>query len=109
VGAFDKSVECSWIQAISFVGKGGSFGFVNPAFERIRRKGFLFGYKNKNQFRPNLQLDGTTLSSLITIKLANPESRSACHKLRPTKSLLSQAKKATKQYNLAHCNQDEPE
>ena len=54
--------------------------------------------KNKTKFRPNLKLNGT-LSSILTIKLANTE---PCHKYEPTKEVLETAKKATVEYNTAH-------
>ena len=55
--------------------------------------------KNKTKFRSNLQLDGT-LSSIITIKLANLE---LCNKYEPPKSILEKAKTAvTMEYNCEH-------
>uniref|UniRef100_A0A1X7TWU2 HAT C-terminal dimerisation domain-containing protein n=1 Tax=Amphimedon queenslandica TaxID=400682 RepID=A0A1X7TWU2_AMPQE len=54
--------------------------------------------KNKTSFRPSLMLDGT-LSSIIQVKLANPE---PCFKYEPTKEVIKTAKKATMTYNRAH-------
>ena len=54
--------------------------------------------KNKTKFRPNLVVDGT-LSSLITVKLANEDN---CSKYEPPKEVLESAKKATMEYNRAH-------
>ena len=68
----------------------------NAAEERV----FSMVTKNKTKFRPSLQLDGT-LSSIISIKLANLE---PCHGYEPEKVVLEEAKKATRTYNLAHKN-----
>ena len=57
--------------------------------------------KNKTAFRPSLKLDGT-LSSILTIKLANPE---PCFQYEPTHSVLETAKRATMEYNRAHSTQ----
>lgn len=54
--------------------------------------------KNKTKFRPNLKLGGT-LSSILTIKLANTE---PCHKYEPPNEVLETAKRATMEYNIAH-------
>ena len=54
--------------------------------------------KNKTKFRPSLKLDGT-LSSIITIKLAN---EMPCYLYEPEESVLETAKKATMEYNKAH-------
>uniref|UniRef100_A0A1X7UW26 HAT C-terminal dimerisation domain-containing protein n=1 Tax=Amphimedon queenslandica TaxID=400682 RepID=A0A1X7UW26_AMPQE len=54
--------------------------------------------KNKTGFRPSLKLDGT-LSSIIQVKLANPE---PCHRYEPTKEFIGKAKTATMTYNKAH-------
>ena len=54
--------------------------------------------KNKTKFRPSLKLDGT-LSSIITLKLANSE---PCHKYELPNEVLKSAKKATMTYNQAH-------
>ena len=54
--------------------------------------------KNKTKFRPNLKLDGT-LSSILTIKLANTV---PCQDYEPPKEVLESAKKATMAYNRAH-------
>ncbi len=53
---------------------------------------------NKTKFRPNLKLDGT-LSSIITIKLANS---TPCLSYEPRKQILESARKATMMYNRAH-------
>ena len=57
--------------------------------------------KNKTTFRPSLKLDGT-LSSILTIKLANPE---PCFKYESTSAVLETAKRATMEYNRAHSSQ----
>ena len=54
--------------------------------------------KNKTKFRPNLQLDGT-LSSIISVKLANLE---PCNECEPPKIVLEKAKRATMEYNREH-------
>lgn len=54
--------------------------------------------KNKTAFRLTLDPKGT-LSSILTIKLANNE---PAHKFEPTKELLKEAKSATSKYNKAH-------
>lgn len=54
--------------------------------------------KNKTAFRPNLDPRGT-LSSILTIKLANDK---PSHKIEPTKELLKEAKSATSKYNKEH-------
>ena len=51
--------------------------------------------KNKTPFRGSLAVNGT-LSSLMTIKLAN------CHQLEPPLEVLTSAKKATRNYKLLH-------
>lgn len=66
----------------------------NAEEERV----FSLVTKNKTKFRPNLKLEGT-LSSIVTLKLANTES---CHTYDPTKEVLAAAKKATMTYNRAH-------
>ena len=66
----------------------------NAAEERV----FSMVTKNKTKFRPSLKIDGT-LSSILTIKLANPE---PCHKFEPPPVVLTSSKKATSQYNKAH-------
>ena len=68
----------------------------NAQEERV----FSMVTKNKTAFRPNLQLDGT-LSSILTVKLANIE---PCHKYEPQKEVIETAKKATMEYNKAHCS-----
>ena len=59
--------------------------------------------KNKTKFRPNLKLDGT-LSSILTIKLANPE---PCQKFEPTQEILQSSKKATSECNKAHSSKNQ--
>ena len=59
--------------------------------------------KNKTAFRPSLKVDGT-LSSILTIKLANPET---CFKYEPTSAVLETAERATMEYNRAHSSESE--
>ena len=66
----------------------------NAEEERV----FSMVRKNKISFRPSLDPEGT-LSSILTVKLANPE---PAHKFQPTKELLKTAKSATWEYNKAH-------
>lgn len=66
----------------------------NAEEERV----FSMVTKNKSKFRPSLKLDGT-LSSILTIKLANPE---PCHQFEPSPEILKSSKKATVEYNRAH-------
>ena len=58
----------------------------------------VFSLVTKNKFRPNLKLDGT-LSSILTIKLANT---APCQDYEPPKEVLESARKATMAYNRAH-------
>ena len=66
----------------------------NAEEERV----FSLVTKNKTKFRPGLKLDGT-LSSILTIKLANPE---PCYDYEPSQDILESAKKATMKYNREH-------
>lgn len=66
----------------------------NAEEERV----FSMVTKIKTAFRPSLKLDGT-LSSIITVKLANPE---PCTQYEPPKDILQAAKKATVNYNKSH-------
>ena len=66
----------------------------NAEEERV----FSLVTKNKTKFRPSLKLDGT-LSSILTIKLANSD---PCHKYEPPQQILDTAKKATVKYNKSH-------
>lgn len=50
---------------------------------------------NKTPYRSSLGLDGT-LSSILTVKLHNPE---PCYTFEPSKEMLKNSKKATWQYN----------
>lgn len=68
----------------------------NAQEERI----FSMVRKNKTAFRPNLDPRGT-LSSILTIKLANDV---PAHQFEPTKELLKTAKSATWNYNKEHSN-----
>ena len=73
----------------------------NAEEERV----FSLVTKNKTNFRPNLALDGT-LASILTVKLACPESYTPCHKFTPTREMLDSAKHATWEYNKAHSSKD---
>ena len=53
---------------------------------------------NKTPYRSCLGLDGT-LSSILTVKLHNPE---PCYKFEPSNEILRNSKKATWQYNQKH-------
>ena len=53
---------------------------------------------NKTPYRSSLGLDGT-LSSILTIKLHNPE---PCYTFEPSNQMLKNSKKATWQYNQEH-------
>ena len=66
----------------------------NAGEERV----FSMVRKNKTDFRPNLGLD-TTLSSLLTVKLATHE---PCHKYKPEQSVVKRSKKVTWEYNKEH-------
>lgn len=50
---------------------------------------------NRTSYRSSLSLDGT-LSSILTVKMHNPE---PCHKFEPPRCMLESAKKATRLYN----------
>lgn len=64
----------------------------NAEEERV----FSLVTKNKTKFRSSLKLDGT-LSSILTIKLANNDS---CQKFEPPQQVLETAKKATMEYTV---------
>ena len=66
----------------------------NAEEERV----FSMVTKNKTNFSPSLRLDGT-MCSIITVKLANPET---CMDYEPPPTVLETAKKATVTYNQAH-------
>ena len=66
----------------------------NAEEERI----FSMVRKNKTSFRPSLDPKGT-LSSILSIKLANPL---PAHQYEPSKEVLQKAKSATWEYNKAH-------
>ena len=66
----------------------------NAEEERV----FSMVRKNKTAFQPSLDPKGT-LSSILTIKLANS---APAHHFEPTKDLLKTAKSATWEYNKAH-------
>ena len=51
--------------------------------------------------RSSLKLDGT-LSSILSMKTHNPESRTMCFKWRPDQDLLELSRKAAKAYNDEH-------
>ena len=74
---------------------------VIPHSNAEEEKVFSMINKNKTKFRPNLKLDGT-LSSILTVKLANLESLQKCQKFEPTTSVLKTAKRATMEYNQSH-------
>ena len=69
----------------------------NATEERI----FSMVTKNKTNFRPSLKLDGT-LSSILKVKLAHPETQESCYDFKPSKDLLKTAKKSTWVYNKQH-------
>ncbi len=66
----------------------------NAQEERV----FSMVRKNKTAFRPSLDPKGT-LSSILTIKLANSDQ---AHRFEPSKELLKKAKSATWDYNKVH-------
>ena len=66
----------------------------NAEEERV----FSMVRKNKTAFRPSLDPKGT-LSSILTIKLANTQ---PAHSYEPSKEVLKKAKSATWDYNKAH-------
>ena len=60
--------------------------------------------KIRRDDRAKLQLEGT-LSSLVTVKLNLPESKTQpCYTFQPSKALLQKAKKATSYYNKQVCS-----
>ena len=69
----------------------------NASLKRL----FSIIQKNKTDIRSSLKLDGT-LSSILSIKTHNPESRSMCFKWRPDQDLLELFCKAAKAYNGEH-------
>lgn len=64
--------------------------YSNVQEERV----FSLITKNKTDLWPNLKLDGT-LSSIVQVKLANPES---CNQYEPEENNLKTAKSATMEY-----------
>ena len=68
----------------------------NASEERI----FSLIRLNKTSYRSSLSNDGT-LSSILTVKMHNPE---PCYKFEPSSLIMDKAKKATKQYNLQFKN-----
>ena len=56
---------------------------------------------NKTAFRNSLSLDGT-LSSILTVKLALPESKVKCYAFEPPKEVVTKSKKVTWSYNKEH-------
>ena len=79
----------------SFTTGWTSFGITFAQEERI----FSMVRENKTAFRPNLDPRGT-LSSILTIKLANDV---PAHQFEPTKDLKT-AKSAVWNYNKEHSN-----
>ena len=73
------------------------FPHSNAGEERI----FSMVRKNKTDSRSSMKLDGT-LSSILSMKLHYPETRTPCHKWVPEEELLKNSKKATKAYNDEH-------
>ena len=71
---------------------------ILPHSNALEERVFSMISKNKTNFRPNLQLDGT-LSSIISVKLANLE---PCNECEPPKIVLEKAKRATMEYNREH-------
>ena len=69
----------------------------NASLERL----FSIIRKNKTDMRSSLKLDGT-LSSILSMKTHNPESRTLCFKWRPDQDLLELSHKAAKAYNDEH-------
>ena len=57
--------------------------------------------KNKTEFRPRLD-SGTSLDSIMSIKMNCPENLNPCHKFKPSKELLKKCKSACREYNLRH-------
>ena len=57
--------------------------------------------KNKTDMQSSLKFNGT-LSSILSIKTDNPESRTLCFKWRPDQDLLELSHKAAKAYNDEH-------
>ena len=72
-------------------------GISNASLERL----FSIIQKNKTDMQSSLKLDGT-LSSILSIKSDNPESRTLCFKWRPDQDLLELSHKAAKAYNDEH-------
>lgn len=68
----------------------------NAAEERV----FSMVRKNKTPFRPNLDPE-ETLGSIITTKMALPKDIPS-YKFEPPRELIVAAKRATREYNLAH-------
>ena len=105
-------MDAIWAYLSSLKNPDGSFKFpklskvallilVIPHSNAEEERVFSMINKNKTKFRPNLKLDGT-LSSILTVKLANPESLQPCHKYEPARRIFKTAKKATMEYNKIH-------
>ena len=72
--------------------------FVLPHSYAGEERVFSIIRLNKTPYRSSLGLDGT-LSSILTIKLHNPE---PCYAFEPSNEMLKNSKKATWQYNQKH-------
>uniref|UniRef100_H3BG61 HAT C-terminal dimerisation domain-containing protein n=1 Tax=Latimeria chalumnae TaxID=7897 RepID=H3BG61_LATCH len=57
--------------------------------------------QNKTAFRDRLSLEGT-LSSLLTVKVARPESEGSCYRFKPPEVVITASKKVTWEYNKKH-------
>lgn len=83
-----KAPDCTLL--LPRLSKVAMLVLVIPHSNAQEERVFSMVRKNKTAFRPNLDPKGT-LSSILTIKLAQPE---PAHKFEPTKELLKEAKSA---------------
>ena len=85
--------------------KVGELVLILPHSNAGEERLFSMVRKHKTDSRSRLKLDGT-LSNLLAMKLQYPESISSCYKFNPSKSLLTNSKKATTAYNTEHNTKD---
>ena len=97
--AYMSTMKCGdGMLKFSRLSEVAKLALVLPHSNAEEERVFSMVTKNKTDFRPSLRLDGT-LSSIITVKLANPE---PCMEYEPPPTVLQTAKKATVIYNQAH-------
>ena len=95
-----KSADC--MLRFPKLSKVAQLVLILPHSNAQEERVFSMVTKNKTVFRPNLKHDGT-LSSILTVKLANSE---PCLHYEPPSTVIETAKKATMNYNRAHSSKN---